>query len=180
MTLDKKDAKLFFNLYLPLLGFVRKQVGDTPELQKAEDQHRFLFYLREILCQKPDLLEKFISENPERLSGRGLEIVKSWKKFIHGRFVYIGEKYKHPTFLSFEPKTKEYFYEVIGVTEPVPNLIAEWSVVSSMVLLPWEDKIIVDGLFLDSSVFLGPNMSRGIQSRYREAREGKKIVKILN
>lgn len=178
MTLDKKDAKLFFDLYLPLLGFIRKQVGDTPELQRAEDQHQFLFCLREILCQKPNLLEKFISENPEKLNGRGLEIVKSWKNFVHGKFVYIGEKYKHPTFLSIKSGGKERFYEVVGITDPIHDLVVEWLIVSSM-LLPWEDKIIVDGLFAGSSTFLGPSFQRDIQRKYREAKKAKKIIKVM-
>lgn len=171
MLLPKSDRKLFFKLYIPLLGFANKYDG----LNKKRD----LTEAREILYSKKQIILDFVKRNPEKLKREDLKIISSWIKYVKGRFVAIGEE-KDKTILLFLESKKPTCYGVLGLTEEIMNIM-QYGIGTTFegVLLPWKDKIIWDGLCSIQPVILGRNYMRSFKEDYQFLKRQGKIISHL-
>lgn len=179
MILDPQDAAIFFRLYIPLLGFVKKQVKHIPGLKEAEETTQVLFCVREIMCKNPQLIQKYADTNPEKLRPRELAIIKSWERFVHGQFVCISAGKKDATLLRWEGRTKIKAYHVLGITDPIAAIASARMLLRNILLLPWENRIIWDGIVPGGNIFIGPNMWRGVKEDYQKCKETHNVMNAL-
>lgn len=171
MLLSKVDRKLFFKLYIPLLGFANKYDG----LNKKRD----LGAAREILYGNRQIILDYVKQNPDKLTPEDLAIVSGWVKFIKGRFVAIGDE-KDKTVLLFLGGRDPKCYGALGLTEEIMNFM-EYGIgtMFSGTLLPWRNKIIWDGLCAVQPVILGRNYMRSFKEDYQRLKKQNKIINSL-
>lgn len=169
MILLEKEAKLFFKLYIPLLGYANKYANNNKKRPMME--------ARWILYDNPQIIKKFILENPEKFSDEEIKIINGWQKFIKGNFVLISSLKKYDVFLTLDKK-EVLVYGVVGLIDS-PIDLAIYGIgtyFENVVLLPWKDKIIWDGLVYQKPVILGKNYLKSFTEDYKRMRQKNKII----
>ncbi len=171
MLLPAADRKLFFKLYIPLLGFANHFDGSNKK--------RRMDKVRKILFSDPVIIEEFVKKNPEKLNREKLEIVSGWTKFVKGTFIAIGDE-KIGTDLMFVGAKKPTIYRTLGLTEEIMTFM-EYGIgtMFDTVLLPWKGKIIWDGFCEAKRVILGRNYMRSFTEDYNDLKKSGKIITSL-
>lgn len=172
MILTKKESKLFFKLYLPLLGYANNHDG--------KKEKRTIVEARDILYSNKKIIEDFIKDNPEKLNKEKLNIVKAWRTFIQGDFIFIRSLKKYSIFLSVKGKNTK-AYGILGITDPVED-VAIYGIgayLENVILLPWQDKIIWDGLCVQRPIILGKNYMESFTEEYMRIKKTGNIIEKL-
>ena len=131
MLLELSDAALFIALYSTFMVFVNDRLGVIPVKFSTPKEFGSLplrdrVKVRDAWLTRSDLLEPFIAENPARLSDEQLDIVRSWRHFVAGRFFILRDLKKYTVLLPEAEPTIAYgvialtqtFSEMIGPTRP--------------------------------------------------------------
>lgn len=179
MKLPEAEIKLFYKLYHPLLLYAARKTGQVKNVVLAGDIKQIPFKklndIRAALYGSGDGFEAFAAENPLKFSPEELEIVRSWKNFIKDKFYVVRYLKEYAVFLTGDSPAKAYgvrclyssFADVIGSDLPV---------LLETVLLPWQDKIIYDGLISPFNIHFGSGVQEGIEDSYRKAKVGHGII----
>ena len=178
-TLPEAEERRFFGIWWPLLGFVNQKRRFVPDWPKQPGRVGVdtanAGKLRDALWQDDALRESFIASNPAGLSGRDLEIVASWKRRIGKSFIVVRHLKGHSVFLDESPPSRA--YGVCGLYDPIEKVVgSRLPVAVEAVLLPFEGRIVYDGLMKLYPVTFGPGMRKNIAAAYRRARESGGIV----
>ncbi|MFO1434103.1 MAG: hypothetical protein U1F76_29125 [Candidatus Competibacteraceae bacterium] len=182
MQLSTQDTERFYRIWWPLLRYVNAQRHIVPELPAApekgslssQDAHQ----IRNTLWESDELRETFIAENPANLPATDLAMVANWSHRVEGDF-FIFRHLKHYTvFLTQEEPPQA--YGVLGLVSPIQEVIP-WPlpVLVKAVLLPFEDKIIYDGLLVPYSVIFGSGIRRSLNQAYRLLQERDGVITTL-
>ncbi len=170
MIVSEEDVRLFYKLNLPLLLYANQQRGVIEGATTADEFARLPLkeksLIRDALYDHPELIDSFVEENPRNFSEDELEVVRSWKEFIRGRFVLFRYLKKYTIFLSTDSPPKAYgvlalldsFEEIVG--QPPPILV-------DAVLLPLKGQIIYDGFLAPYTISFGPGIRRGMNETYQ-------------
>jgi hypothetical protein len=104
------------------------------------------------------------------LSWQDLEIIASWKNCLKGRFFIVRHLKKYTVFLDAEDPPRA--YGVLGLYTPLKELIDSSNLPVSVeaVLLPFENKIVYDGILAPSKIIIGKGISRVFDNKYNEAK----------
>ena len=134
--------------------------------------------VRDALVENVGLIEAFVSENPARLSEDELDIVRSWRHLVAGRFYLFRELAKYTVFLSgAEPVIA---YGVLALAQPFEELIGpQLPVMTETVLLPFKGHIVYDGLISRYNISFGPGIRRSLNESFKEAKARHGIVTCL-
>src|SRR3984893_17631094 len=100
MLLTPPDVALFFRLHRTLMFFVNQRLKVVPDDIASPDAFAALspqvrLKVRDTLNAHVDLIETFVGENPAHLSDDQLDIVRSWRHLIHGKFYVFRELAKY-------------------------------------------------------------------------------------
>ena len=181
MVLSEDDAKLFFNLMLPLQAFVNLKLELIPDCSTAEAVKNLdsepRFKLREALYGDIGLIDQFVKENPEGFNYEELGIVQRWSKFIAGDF-YI-ERYlaKHAIFIK-----NEEVYAVMALHDPFDFFVGreQLPVYTKTVLLPFKGRIVYDGLMQNYRIHFGGGIRGSLRETYLTAKQNGRIIESLD
>ncbi|HEX8251329.1 MAG TPA: hypothetical protein VF599_24365 [Pyrinomonadaceae bacterium] len=180
MILSTAEASLFFRLMLPLQFFVNEKLGVLPQIKSFEEycqvSMREKFDVRNALFADVGLIDDFIDENPQDIPMKHLTIVSRWKKFCRGDF-YI-ERYLKDCAVFISDETE--VYAVWGLTESLTEYFPKYALpvrLESVVLLPFQTKIVTDGFFLPQRVISGGELKSELREVYAQAKRKDKIVK---
>ena len=125
--------------------------------------------VRDALSAKLDLIESFVDENPAHLSGDELDIVRSWRHLVAGRFCVFRELKKYTVFLTTTDPAIA--YGVVGLSQPIEDIIGPYlPVLTQTVLLPFKGKIVYDGLITRYNITYGPGIRRSLNNSFKEAK----------
>ena len=125
-----------------------------------------------------DLIQSFVDENPAHLSDDELDIVRSWRHLVAGKFYVFRELKKYTVFLTAEEPTIA--YGVLALSQPFEELVGPYlPVLVNAVLLPFKDKIVYDGLMSSYSISFGPGIRRSLNESFKEAKARHGIVTSL-
>jgi Domain of unknown function (DUF6398) len=183
MLLEPQDVELFFRLHWMLMFFVNQRLKVIPnELAKPEDfavlSPKVQLKFRDALNARLDLIESFVDENSAQLSEDELDIVRSWRHLVAGRFYVFRELKKYTVFLSTTDPPMA--YGVLALSQPFEDLIGPYlPVLTQTVLLPFKDKIVYDGLMSSYRISFGPGMRRSFNENFKEAKLRHGIVTSL-
>lgn len=191
MILSEKDCDQFIRLHNFLVYFAykiqRKEEIRYPESGKdswrdfLEDDEQFQaerLHARNFLYDSPDLIGRFLQENPFRLSREDLDIVGSWKHFVKDNFFVSRHLKKYSVFLAANDEPKA--YGVLGISDEIEDLLGSrtpWYV--EAVLLPFKDWIVYDGLLGISNITFGGGFRRSIDDSYMKAKTRYGIITSL-
>ena len=164
-------------------GPAQKRVNLIPAFPVTEERGKLLplsdeLQLRNALWADDTLRERFISANPAGLSSADLAVVASWRYRLAGSFYIIRTLKKYTVFLSEDTPPRA--YGVLGLSSPIEELArGPLPVLAQTVLLPFEDKIIYDGLLQWYAVVFGPGIRARLNTEYRNAQEREGIITTL-
>ena len=182
MLLNPHDAQLFFRLYPALMFFVNQRLKVLPDGLVSPEGFGTLapedrLKVREALLDHTDLIQSFVDENPAHLPDDDLAIVRSWRHLVAGKFFVYRYLKKHAIFLNdAEPPIA---YGVVGLTQPLADVAGPAPVWVDTALLPYDGRIVCDGLLGVYSVSFGPGFRRSLAESYREAKSGMGIITSL-
>lgn len=183
MLLAPHELELCFRLHRTLMFFVNQRLKVIPDNIATPEAFAALspqvrLKVRDALLEHLDLIESFIAENPAHLSDDELEIVRTWRHLVTGKF-YVFRKLKNYTvFLS--TTSPAIAYGVLALSQPFEELIGpDLPVLTQTVLLPFKDKIVYDGLMSCYSISFGPGIRSGLNESYKEAKARHGIVTSL-
>lgn len=179
MILSPNEAALFFKMMLPLQFFVNEKLGVLPKIKSFEKYIKVSmqekFEVRNALFENVGLIDDFIDENPQDFPMKNLASISKWKKFVRNDF-YI-ERYLKDCAIFISDT--EVVYAVCGLTDSLDKYFPKYTLPLRInaLLLPFQDKIVIDGFFLPYNVFFGGGIKRELKEIYGEAKRTGKIIK---
>ena len=174
MLLERHDAALFIRLYSTFMIFVNQRLSVIPA-RFATLQEFFTLPLQDRIkirnawVANVDVLESFISENPARLSDSELDVVRSWRDFVAGKFYIFRDLKKHSVLMSAtEPSTA---YGVVALTQAFSELVGPTRpIMIETVLLPFQGKIVYDGFMIVYRVAFGAGIRGSLTESFNAAK----------
>jgi hypothetical protein len=184
MNLTFDEGKLFYDLYAALLSFVNrklkvspKQFSDSREYTSTPPESRVA--IRDALFAHRELLDEFVKENPVKLSADELEIVATWKHAVVGKFYVFRFLANYTVFLSSGGSPNK-AYGVLGLADPLEDVVGPCLPrLVQTILLPFQGKIIYDGLVSGFNISFGGGIKRMLNEEYKQAKEAFGIVTSL-
>jgi len=170
MILAPDEAALFYRAWWPLLTWVNDQRRIVPPFPKPTAERpldvALAHPIRELLWSEDALREQFLADGAADLGAAERELIASWKHRVAGSFVLLKHLQKHSIFMSKE------VFGVLGLYSPLAELIRAVPAYVQAVLLPFEGRIIIDGIISSPGVQLhfGAGMRRTFEAQYAEAR----------
>ena len=183
MLLEPQEVQQFYRLQQTLMLFINQRLKVIPDRFTTPREFADLppetrVKLRDALLANLDLIDGFVAENPARLTGDELDIVRSWRHFVIGRFYVDRELKKYTVFLSTDKPTIA--YGVVGLSESFGELLGQrLPFLTKTVLLPFKDKIVYDGLLTKFGLTFGPGMRRNLNENFKQAKLSRGIVTSL-
>src|ERR1017187_5868771 len=183
MLLEPQDLEAFFRLHRTLMLFVNQRLNVIPDNLATPEEFAVLspevrLKVRDALNAKLDLIQSFVDENPAHLSDDELDIVRSWRHLVAGKFYVFRELKKYTVFLTTTDPAIA--YGVLALSQPFEDLIGPYlPVMTQTVLLPFKDKIVYDGLMTSYSISFGPGIRRNLTEDFKEAKARHGIVTSL-
>lgn len=183
MLLTPQDAVLFFKLQRALMFFVNQhlkvisdQIASPEEFSSLSPEVRLK--VRDAFLGHTDLIQSFVDENPAHLSDDELDMIRSWRHMVAGRFYIFRELKKYTVFLSTDKQPIA--YGVLALSQPFEELVGPYlPVLTQTVLLPFKDMIVYDGLMNTYRISFGPGIRRSLNESFKEAKAWHGIVTSL-
>jgi hypothetical protein len=178
MRLSTEDARLYFRLMWGLQFYVNQQREVLPDVDSIEDYAHLLpeerIQVRDVLWENPELIDAYAAANPDGLPPAELDIVRGWKRFIAGTFqifrylkkhtIFIGEDAQVYGVLALRDSLEEMFYG-----RPLPIMVRA-------VLLPFQGKIVYDGLLSSYNIRFGGGIRSSLNEEYMAAKQNGRII----
>jgi hypothetical protein len=176
--LAPEAANRFYRAWMPLLKWVNDVERVVPIFPLPSAAHPIApetaALVRDALWSKEELHARFVRENPMGLAETELAIVASFRDRVSDRFTVAKHFAGHSIFLRSSTSVG---YEVLGIvselrdTLPVPSFV-------EATLLPFEGRIIYDGLLRAYPISFGPG-ARGMVARSYADAKSRKILSAL-
>ena len=183
MLLELQYLELFFKLHRGRMFFVNQRLKVIPDNIATPEAFAALspqvrLRVRDAFLENLDLIESFVAENLAQFSEEELEIVRSWRHVVHGKFYVFRELAKYTVFLSTTDPTVA--YGVLALSQPFEELIGPYlPVMVETVLLPFKEIIAYDGLMSSFNISFGPGIRRRLNESFKEAKGRHGIVTSL-
>lgn len=184
MVLSPADAELFFKLLRGLMWYVNQQLQVVETTASGPDEFsrgplEDRVKVREAFLKNPQLLEKFVEENPLQFNDEELEIVAAWRDYEFGRFIIFRQLQKHAVFLTTEEPAAA--YGVVALTDPIELLARRrLPILTECLLLPFRGRIVYDGLMNSFNLSFGPGIRRSLSESYQKIKRTSGIVTRLD
>ncbi|MGH7136516.1 MAG: DUF6398 domain-containing protein [Pirellulales bacterium] len=183
MLLPPNDLELFFRLHRALMLFVNQRLTVIPDQPATPEEFARLppearLKVRVALNARLELIESFAAENPAHLTNEELDIVRSWRHLVAGRFYVFRELKNYTVFLSSAKQPVA--YGVLALSQPFEDLIGPYlPVLTETVLLPFKGKIVYDGLMSSYNISFGGGIRRSLNESFKEAKARHGIITSL-
>jgi hypothetical protein len=181
--LSPGDLERFFKLYHALHLYANERVQVLPEVRSREDMMGLSVEdrtrLRDALYDHPELFGQFGVENPAGLTAEDLLEVKSWSAFISGDFYIVRHLKRYSVLLTSGQNARA--YGVVGLSDSIDDRFPGYSlpVYVKAVLLPFQGRIIWDGLVLFYNVTFGPGIRGDLNETYQRIKQREGIIESL-
>lgn len=183
MRLTDEDAVLFFKLLHALQYYVGQQVGVGPKSRSVEQFARHSgqekLPARNAVYEHPELIDAFVTQNPQKFPPEELELVRAWKGFVAGDFFI--ERYLRKYSIWIGEGSPPKVYAVLGLTQGIDEIIpaAYLPYRVRSVLLPFKGKIVYDGLLQPYNIFFGSGIKASLREEYMAAKQNGRIIESI-
>ena len=183
MLLPQHELELFFKLHRTLMFFVNQRLAVIPNPVASPEEFAALspgvrLKVRDGLNANPNLIESFVDVNPAHLTDGELDIVRSWRHLVHGKFYVVRELKKYTVFLTTDKQPVA--FGVLALSQPFEDLIGPYlPVLTQTVLLPFKNRIVYDGLMSSYNISFGPGIRRKFDQDIKDAKDRHGIVTSL-
>ena len=181
MTLSESDAKLFYELWFPLLDYVNDKRHVNKKIGKIHGaRHSDPGQVKEIanvLWTHTSDIDEYLRCRKDDLSDDHKCIIAGWKKAITDKFFLERHLKKGSIFIDYNDNV----YQVKGIItsweemfwfRPLPILL-------DVTLIPFRDVIISDGLVIEAPVVFGRNYASELKDVYMSAKRNGTIIRSL-
>jgi len=182
MNLSPEESKLFYRLYYSAMAYANRRLKIVPDLTDPKDvgfRHpEERIQMRDAFYEHPELLEEFLSENPYGFPRDELAMVASWQHAVAGEFYVLRYLKKYAVFLGAKP---ERLYGVLSPGNPLEMTFAGYPLPLYVkgALLPFQSRIIYDGLLSVYSIHFGPGIRASMNETYSRLKTHEGIVEQL-
>lgn len=123
------------------------------------------------------IIDDYLTENPD-LPDDHMEIIRSWKRRIQGKFMMERHLKKGTIFISLED---EEVYQVSGIISSWEEMFlgAPMPLMLEATFMPFRDVIISDGLVMPYNILVGDGMKRMFNDVYMTAKKSGRIHQSL-
>ena len=171
MKLAEQDALLFYKLNWALLHYVNQKHKVIKNLKSPDMGSQDLEKVNKLLkivFSQPDIIDRFVKDNPQGLKEKELEIVSKWKIFSTGRYLVMKHTKDHSMFMKSDNETK--VYGVVGLHDAIPDIIGrEVPAMVETSLLPFKGRIVYCGFMFHSWISFGGSIKSSFKDGYRES-----------
>jgi len=181
-TLSRDERLAFFSLWYPLLEFVNRNLhlGLDINLKGKLPEIEIVYVLRERLWENPDLINIFINDSGGdfEVTAEGIQILKSWEnRHIKDTFLVVEYTPEYAVLMPIESEKSPVFYGVVGLESSIAEVLNyKVHTMIDAILLPYEGKIVYDGLVAPYPLTIDRGITNRILSIYREAEKEERII----
>lgn len=130
------------------------------------------FPSRNALYETPGLIDEFVKKNPYGWNQEDLMTAKGFKNFVSGEFFIVKYLKKHTIFLQ-----EDIAYGVLSLGDLLEDMLGgQQPVYVEAVLLPYQGKIVYDGIILSAPLYFGSGYRSSINQSYYEAKSTYGII----
>lgn len=183
MQIPPDEGKLFYKLHAALCSHANRALRIiAPEFSTLEQflalSEEERWKVKQAVYAQPELIDRFVSENPADLSTDELAIVAGWKHAVAGRFYVFRYLQPHAVFLRHGTPPKA--YGVLALATPFEEIVgSRLPVLIETVLLSINRRIIYDGQMRSYPVSFGPGIRSSLNESYRQAKQTAGIITAL-
>lgn len=177
------EGKLFYTLYAALCSYANGKLNVVPGEFADPEQFTSLppetrLKVRDALHAQPELIDKFVQENPAHLPAEELAVVAGWKHAVFGNFYVFRYLKQYAVFLTEMSPPKA--YGVLALASPFEEVVGpHLPVLVKGVLLPINGRIVYDGLLATYRISFGPGIRRSLNADFKRAKETYGIITSL-
>ncbi len=170
MMLASEEAALFYRAWWPLLAWVNEKKRLVPSFPTPTPDHplpvNIAHPIRSALWADDRLREQYLEQRGSSLAKAERDLIASWRYRKSGRFIIFKHLHSHSIFMSDE------VFAVAGLYSPIAELVPTVPAFVEAVLLPFADRIVIDGILSSPGVELvfGAGMRRAFAQQYSSAR----------
>ncbi|MBR1707482.1 MAG: hypothetical protein IJ719_01470 [Clostridia bacterium] len=175
-TLVKEDADLFYEMWRVLLHQANLKWKMYPDINYSTDEQIDVsktVKLAKKIWENKEVIDECLSAHPE-LPERQRQIMNSWKKAVHGNFIIERHLQSGSIFIMDGGEV----YRVLGIISSYEEIF--WMhglpVYVEATILPFEGKLITDGLMNMRNIFFGPGIRKSFKEQYSNAKREKRII----
>ena len=181
MILEAGQAQHFYSLWISLLDFVNHEYRIDSQLYGMRSPKGLpvepILRIREKLWENRSLIDSYVKTNPHQLSNSELKTVSGWKNSVEDTFMILRHLKSGSIFIPSYREDAAYIvcgiysaWEEMLRGAPLPQAV-------TTVLIPFEGRIIYDGLMSSYNVRFGGNIKRSLNEHYRKLKAGGQIYK---
>jgi len=174
MFLSMDEVERFFRLYWALMFYINEHLDVLPEDVASPEEYSILppedrYEVHLAFHQHLELIDRFVGENPFGFDEPDLDTIQSWKHLVTGRFYAFRYLKRHMIFLTTtEPIIA---YGVVALADPFELLLPVGPpTLLQTTLLPFEGKIVYDGLMICHRIHFGAGIKRRLNEEYKDAK----------
>ena len=181
MNLSEQEFELFSSAFVSVLQYVNQKFEMFPQITSTElfrglnPEQRFSVHTK--LYDNIKIIDEFLGENPDELTPEQLTVASQFKRFVRGNFFVERFLTKYAIFID----EKNHVYGVLGLTDPLNEMIDKSYLPLNIytTLLPFNDKIVYDGIFKSRNIFFGGGIKRELKEAYMAAKQCNRIIESL-
>ena len=120
-----------------------------------------------------------MDENPRGFTADELAVIASWRGFILGDFYIVRFLKRYAVFLNTGSPPRA--YGVLGLHGSIEELVGflRPPIYVKAVLLPFQGRIVYDGVLEPAQIFFGPGLRASLNETYQAIRENQGIIESL-
>lgn len=175
MHLSPSQCKRFYKLFYSLLDYANvtfdilgesfaPYAGDLGT-QQVTALSRYVFE------ENPDVIDRYIADNPDHLSARELRQVDDWHAAFPSRFILIEHKAAHAAFLA-----EDYVFNVTGLTMNLHKVLPNAPTVAETVLLPFDCYIVYGVNMTEYNLDLAPELIDVLYDEYHRLLDEQRVA----
>ncbi len=161
MNLAPKDVERVIRLNRQLMMYVFRKLWEIEGLRyqnwsdvPVERQRT----VRTEFAANPDIIRRYVEQNPDKLSAADLAVVSSWRHCIAGKFVVMRETATHTILQEAEGARRA--FAVKGLQDRIVAILnQQLPCIVYCILLPYEGHITYDGLLEKYNLAITPKMA---------------------
>ncbi len=175
-TLDPNDARLFYELWIPLLDYINQTYRANLTLGKMEKAERLdigeVHVVSNFLWSHPQLIDQYLATAD--LPEEHRKIISGWNNFVSGKFILERHLKRGSVFISLKD---EQVYLVHGIYSSWEEMFpyTPTPILLQATLIPFKGRIIYDSIVSCSNVSFGRGYADSFKEIYLTAKQAKAV-----
>lgn len=179
MKLGKKDYEKYLEIHSSMIYYVGKRDNLLADEVNYEEFMKMSvpekYEIRNSLYSDLNNFNDYIDANKSTLSKEDIEIIRGFKNLEQGTFRVMKYTKKYTLFFG-----EKYVYGVLALNDSIDELLGDITPqLVEAVLLPFNDKIIYDGMLSKFPIHIGKGLSKSIKSDFLLSKRKYGIVEQL-